>query len=85
MPDHTYQSLPDDRDNVYVFPSHNFTIACYWSTRLVHVEDKLITWPDNSTEEVAYVHLDKLDEAWAERIPGTDCVQISTGLSEQPL
>ncbi|KAG0553844.1 hypothetical protein KC19_12G043400 [Ceratodon purpureus] len=78
IPDHTFQRA-DDRDNVYVFRSHNFTFAIYWSTHLVHVEDKLITWPDNSTLEVAHIHLDKLDREWAERVPGIDILQISTG------
>ena len=78
-PNHAYQG-PDDKDNVYIFRSYNFTLAVYWSTRLVHVEDKLITFPDNSTLEVAHIHLDKLDKAWVERVPGVDIVQISTGL-----
>ena len=81
IPDHTFQRA-DDRDNVYVFRSHNFTFAIYWSTHLVHVEDKLITWPDNSTLEVAHIHLDKLDREWAERVPGIDILQISTGVYE---
>lgn len=82
-PDHTYQST-DDKDNVYVFRAHNFTLAVRWSTHLVHVEYKQVTWPDNSTDEVAHIHLDKLDKAWTELVPGVDIMQMSTGIYKKP-
>lgn len=78
VPDHTYNA-PDDRDNVHVFRTYNFTIAIYWSPYLVHVEDKDITWPDNKTQSVAHIHVDKLDRAWTDRISGVDILQVSTG------
>lgn len=80
VPDHTYNA-PDDRDNVHVFRTYNFTIAIYWSPYLVHVEDKDITWPDNKTQSVAHIHVDKLDRAWTDRISGVDILQVSTGTS----
>lgn len=78
MPDHTYQA-PDDRDNVHVFRTYNFTVAIYWSPYLVKVENKEITW-NNRTQAVAHIHVDKLDEAWVDRISGVDILQLSTGL-----
>lgn len=78
VPDHTYNA-PDDRDNIYVFRTYDFTVAIYWSPYLVHVEDKDITWPDNKTQSVAHIHVDKLDRAWTDRISGVDILQISTG------
>lgn len=77
MPDHTYQA-PDDRDNVHVFRTYNFTVAIYWSPYLVKVENKEITW-NNRTQAVAHIHVDKLDEAWVDRISGVDILQLSTG------
>ncbi|KAG0615945.1 hypothetical protein M758_5G078500 [Ceratodon purpureus] len=79
QPDHTYNA-PDDRDNVWVFRKHNFTLAIYWSPYLVHVEDKEITFSsDNQTRTVAFIHVDRLDKAWVDRIPGVDILQLSTG------
>lgn len=70
----------DDRDNVHLFPTYNFTLAIYWSPYLVHVEDKMMTWPaDNKTALVAHIHVDKLDDAWVNRISGVDFLQLSTG------
>lgn len=77
MPDHTY-SAPDDRDNIHVFPTYNFTISIWWSPYLVHVENKQLTWK-NSTQAVAFIHVDKLDKSWIDRIPGVDLLQVSTG------
>lgn len=78
MPDHTY-SAPDDRDNVHVFRTYNFTVAIYWSPYLVKAENRQLTW-NNKTQAVAHIHVDKLDEAWVDRIPGVDILQVSTGL-----
>lgn len=77
MPDHTYNA-PDDRDNVYVFRTYNFTIAIYWSPYLVEAINKDITW-NNRTEAVAHINVDKLDPAWVDRISGVDILQLSTG------
>jgi hypothetical protein len=77
MPDHTYNA-PDDRDNVYVFRTYNFTIAIYWSPYLVQAINKDITWK-NSTQAVAHIEVDKLDPAWVDRISGVDILQLSTG------
>jgi hypothetical protein len=81
-PDHTY-SAPDDRDNIWVFRKHNFTLAIYWSPYLVHVEDKEIRFSsDNKTQTVAFIHVDRLDEMWVDRIRGVDILQLSTGMYE---
>lgn len=78
-PDHTY-SAPDDRDNIWVFRKHNFTLAIYWSPYLVHVEDKEIRFSsDNETHTVAFIHVDRLDEMWVDRVRGVDILQLSTG------
>lgn len=70
---------PDDRDNVHLFPTFNFTLAIYWSPYLVHVEDKMLTFTNNVTQAVAHIHIDRLDDAWVKRVRGVDILQISTG------
>lgn len=40
----------------------------------------MMTWPaDNKTERVAHIHVDKLDDAWVNRVSGVDFLQLSTG------
>lgn len=40
----------------------------------------MMTWPaDNKTALVAHIHVDKLDDAWVNRISGVDFLQLSTG------
>lgn len=78
VPENTFHA-PDDRDNVHLFSTFNFTLAIYWSPYLVHVEDKMLTFTNNKTQAVAHIHVDRLDDAWVKRIHGADIVQISTG------
>ncbi|XP_024381548.1 xyloglucan O-acetyltransferase 1 [Physcomitrium patens] len=77
-PKNTYHT-EDDRFNTYLFRSFNFTLSIHWSPYLVRVEDKSITWPDNTTETVKHIYVDELDEVWVKAAVGVDILHISTG------
>ncbi|KAG0504490.1 hypothetical protein KC19_11G144700 [Ceratodon purpureus] len=77
-PKHTYWS-EDGRNNIHHFRLFNFTLSVRWSPYLVRIEEKLVTWPDNTTENVRHVYLDEPDEMWVKAAVGADIVQLSTG------
>lgn len=78
VPRHTYWS-EDGRHNVYNFQPSNVTLTIRWSPYLVHVENKLITWPDNTTETVSHIYVDELDPNWVTAVVGAEILHISTG------
>lgn len=77
-PKHEYWS-EDGRNNIHHFRSFNVTLTIRWSPYLVRTEEKLVTWPDNTTETVRHVYLDEPDETWVKAAVGADILQLSSG------
>ncbi|XP_024402139.1 xyloglucan O-acetyltransferase 1 [Physcomitrium patens] len=69
----------DDKNNAYLFQSFNVSLGIYWSPYLVRMEDKSITWSDNSTDTVTHIYFDELDKNWLNAAVGADILHLSTG------
>uniref|UniRef100_A0A7C9CIL9 Uncharacterized protein n=2 Tax=Opuntia streptacantha TaxID=393608 RepID=A0A7C9CIL9_OPUST len=64
----------EDRFRTWHFPASNFTLMILWSKFLIKYEERMV---NNSGTGVFNLHLDKVDEKWASKIPGLDYVIIS--------
>ncbi|KAJ4974064.1 hypothetical protein NE237_007238 [Protea cynaroides] len=63
-----------DRFRTWYFPSHNFTLMILWSKFLVVGEERVI---NGSLSGVYDLHLDRIDQNWASKLPGVDYAIIS--------
>jgi len=77
-PTRTYHQ-DDDKENTYLFPSYDFTLSIRWSPYLIRQSDKEIVMGDNTTQVVAHLDLDVLEESWVNAIISADIVVISSG------
>ncbi|KAF8399304.1 hypothetical protein HHK36_015169 [Tetracentron sinense] len=64
----------EDRFRTWYFPSQNFTLMVFWSKFLVAAEERVI---NGSLSGIFDLHLDKVDEKWANKLPGVDYAIIS--------
>ncbi|KAG6481197.1 protein trichome birefringence-like 19 [Zingiber officinale] len=67
----------DDRFKRYHFPTHNFTIASFWSPFLVRSEEANANGPTRTG--LFNLYLDEPDTNWTTQLSGFDYVIISAG------
>lgn len=66
----------EDRFRTWYFPGHDFTLMILWTKYLVEGEERM---SNGTASGVHDLYLDKIDNAWAEKIQGVDYVIISNG------
>ncbi|KAJ8426015.1 hypothetical protein Cgig2_017097 [Carnegiea gigantea] len=64
----------EDRFRTWHFPASNFTLMILWSKFLVKYEERMV---NNSGTGIFNLHLDKVDNKWASKLPGLDYAIIS--------
>lgn len=64
----------EDRNRIWHFPVHNFTLKMLWTKFLVSGEERVI---NGSSSGIFDLYLDKVDENWARELHGLDYVIIS--------
>jgi hypothetical protein len=64
----------EDRNRIWHFPVHNFTLKMLWTKFLVHGEERVI---NGSSSGIFDLYLDKVDENWARDLHSLDYVVIS--------
>ncbi|KAJ6740666.1 PROTEIN TRICHOME BIREFRINGENCE-LIKE 9-RELATED [Salix purpurea] len=64
----------EDRNRVWHFPVHNFTLKMLWTKFLVSGEERVI---NGSSSGIFDLYLDKVDENWARELHGLDYVILS--------
>ncbi|PIA40412.1 hypothetical protein AQUCO_02500246v1 [Aquilegia coerulea] len=65
-----------DRFRTWYFPSHKFTIKVLWTKFFVVGEEKVV----NGLKTGKYdLHLDRIENKWAQYLPGVDYAIISSG------
>ncbi|KAI3974843.1 hypothetical protein MKX01_004954 [Papaver californicum] len=65
----------EDRFRTFYFPSNNFTLMVCWTKFLAFAEEKEIN--GSTRDGVFNIHLDRIDDNWAERLHGLDYAVIS--------
>ncbi|KAI3942691.1 hypothetical protein MKW92_011723 [Papaver armeniacum] len=65
----------EDRFRTFYFPSHNFTLMVCWTKFLVFAEEKEIN--GSTRDGVFNIHLDRIDDKWAQTLHGLDYAVIS--------
>lgn len=66
----------EDRNRVWYFPNHNFTLSTIWTKFLVDGEERMI---NGSGAGIFDLYLDKLDINWFHDLPTVDIAIISAG------
>ncbi|CAK9161291.1 unnamed protein product [Ilex paraguariensis] len=66
----------EDRLRTWYFPLHDFTLTVLWSRFLVTGEERVI---NGSNSGIFDLHLDEVDENWAQKLPTIDYAIISDG------
>ncbi|KAK8598350.1 hypothetical protein V6N13_094323 [Hibiscus sabdariffa] len=64
----------EDRNRIWYFPDHEFTLMILWTKFLVHGEERVI---NGSSSGIFYLHLHKVDEKWSKDLPAIDYIIIS--------
>ncbi|KAL4360834.1 hypothetical protein GQ457_04G033440 [Hibiscus cannabinus] len=64
----------DDRNRIWYFPGHEFTLMILWTKFLVHGEERVI---NGSSSGIFDLHLHKVDEKWSKDLPAIDYIIIS--------
>ncbi|XAR51828.1 hypothetical protein NMG60_11006581 [Bertholletia excelsa] len=64
----------EDRFQTWYFPLHTFTLKILWSKFLVMAKEKVINGSNSGTFDL---HLDKVDEQWANELPNTNYLVVS--------
>ncbi|KAK8477806.1 hypothetical protein V6N11_025315 [Hibiscus sabdariffa] len=64
----------EDRNRIWYFPNHDFTLTITWTKFLVHDEERMI---NGSLSGTFNLYLHKIDEAWSKELPTLDYVIIS--------
>lgn len=65
----------EDRNRIWHFPEHDFTLKMLWSRFLVVGEERLV---NGSSSGVFDLHLDHVDETWSRELPILEYAIIST-------
>ncbi|RZC59113.1 hypothetical protein C5167_006414 [Papaver somniferum] len=65
----------EDRFRTFYFPSHNFTLMVCWTKFLAFAEEKKIN--GSTRDGVFNIHLDRIDNNWAQTLHGLDYAVIS--------
>ncbi|OAY29896.1 protein ALTERED XYLOGLUCAN 4-like [Manihot esculenta] len=66
----------EDRNRVWHFPAHDFTLKILWTKFLVVGEERKI---NDSSSGIFDLYLDKIDENWARSLNNIDYIIISDG------
>ncbi|PON75983.1 Altered xyloglucan 4-like [Trema orientale] len=66
----------EDRFRKWYFPRHDFTLMKLWTKFLIEGEERMINVTGSSAFDL---HLDKVENSWAEFLPELDYVLISDG------
>ncbi|KAJ1384250.1 PMR5 N-terminal domain [Sesbania bispinosa] len=72
---HVYKDS-DDRFREWYFPNHDFTVMLLWSRFLIVAEERMVNGTGSSIFDM---QLDKVDDAWAKKLPELDYAIISDG------
>ncbi|CAN8266093.1 unnamed protein product [Cochlearia groenlandica] len=65
----------EDRNRIWYFPSHDFTLSTSWTKFLVSGQERI---DGNKTGTGLYdLDIEKLDEGWSKGLPNTDIAVIS--------
>ncbi|XP_057761317.1 xyloglucan O-acetyltransferase 4-like [Arachis stenosperma] len=67
---------PEDKYRKWYFPKHDFTLMMIWSRFLIVGEERIVNGTGSSIFDL---HLDKVDEDWANIFPELDYAIISDG------
>lgn len=66
----------EDRNRIWHFPAHDFTLKILWTKFLVVGEERKI---NDSSSGIFDLYLDKIDENWARSLNNIDYIIISDG------
>ncbi|XP_071918299.1 xyloglucan O-acetyltransferase 3-like [Coffea arabica] len=75
-PQEVYRGDEGGKTITWHFPHHNFTIMVLWSQFLVSASEMVV---NGSATDSFHLHLDKIDESWAQKLPALDYAIISAG------
>ncbi|VVB09346.1 unnamed protein product [Arabis nemorensis] len=67
----------EDRNRIWYFPEHDFTLSTSWTKFLVAGSER--TYANKTGTGIFYLDIDKIDEQWAKDLPNTDIAVVSAG------
>ncbi|XP_024014383.1 protein ALTERED XYLOGLUCAN 4-like [Eutrema salsugineum] len=67
----------EDRNRIWYFPGHDFTLSTSWTKFLVAGYER--TYANKTGTGIYDLDIDKIDEKWARDLPNTDIAIVSAG------